>query len=196
MLFAAIDSHAFWPWSASEKELKKVPHQILWSAEDETQLHYLVLRRNEIRTEIALLDRLSEEKQAEKDKIALEFDLAFSVEPDKSYRFDQSNSALYVIPVNPQRTESMDSDTDLPDEVLHQVLTESQKKDFLTLAQKRQHTQVALQGLQILKQQKLKQWQDVCSQLLDEFGIEPDQNYTYDKSKNMIYRLDSKKTEE
>jgi len=196
LLFAAVESHAFWPWSASETELNRVPHQILWSAENETRFHFLVNRRNEIHGELAMLERLSEEKRAEQEKIALELDLAFSVEPDKSYRFDRDGSALYILPVRPQHKDTADSDSDLPDEVLHQVLTESQVKDFLTLAQTRQQAQVVIQGLQILKEQKSGQWMDVCDQLEKEFGIERDRNYTYDKSKRIIYRLDSRTTTE
>ena len=196
MFFSLIDIHASWPGFLQKGNHPSIT-RTAWrelSPEAEVRFDFLVNRRNEIRSEMNMLDRLLEEKTAEQDQVILELKLAFAVAPDKSYRFDRSSNSLYLLPVPPQNGKSTTSVGAVPEGKLHQSLTESQTTDFLQLAEVRQQAQLAIQGLLILKQQKLKQWERVCDELENTFGIQRDRTYNYDKDKRMIYLLDSKTT--
>jgi len=188
-----LDSHAFWPWSSKPAETSEIG-KIAWrelSIEEDDRFGDLVDSRRQIRDEITMLERLLEEMKTEQENINLQLKLVFSVDSDKSYRFDQTANKIYLVTMPSPGTTTMGAPEEAVEsqESVHQELTATQGKYFSQLAERKMQNQIAIQGLLVLTRKKLNQWGSVCDELLRDFGIERDRDYHYDKEKRMVYQL-------
>lgn len=162
------------------------------SGQEEDRFISLVQRRTNIREELAVLARLFDEKATEESKLDHALLARFSIAEDKSYRFDRKSRALYRVftPARDNSNELADSDLDTANrEVLHKTLTDAETRLFVRCVEAKDRIQVAVQGIRVLNNQKLKQWNKVQDDLLEAFGIQPDADYSYDKGTRTIYTI-------
>jgi len=188
-----FESHAYWPWSGKKAEKNEIT-KIAWrelSVEEEERFCVLADSRRQIREEIAMLERLLEETKTDQKNINQKLKLVFSVDSDKSYRFDQTANTLYLVtpPAPAASGNASPANGHEGQEAVHKVLSAPQAKFFSQLAERKMQNQAAIQGLLVLTQRKLSQWGSVCDELLGEFGIERDRDYHYDKETRMVYQL-------
>jgi len=161
------------------------------SSQEETRFVSLAQRRTKIAEELAVLKRLFDEKESEKRTVDNVFLEKFNIAADSAYRFDRKSRALYRIlrsPGNAGNSEAKDVRPPSREE-LHKTLTEAETKLFLRCAEAQERIQVAIQGIHVLNIQKANQWKKVRDELLNEFGIQPDADYSFDKGARTIYRM-------
>lgn len=161
----------------------------------EKQLLQLFTAKNAAMEEIRVIRRMGEEKNREMAELSKGLQGAFSMDPERNYRYDAKSRTIYELVARPGAsvTNAVATEEDLDvlfDRKLHRQLTsDDQVKQFARLAAAKKLAMDQIQSLQMLIREKQLELDKIEKMLGEKFSMVRDRNYQYDTKTMKLYEL-------
>lgn len=149
---------------------------------DETFNHFQKAwkERHQIREDLEVLARVSEEISGELEKAQQGLQDEFGIQPDRQYRFDAAQNTIFEV------------STDRADEaprVHRRLSTEEQRRQFAGAITARDNARIQVQALNMTIREKRASQERVQESLLREYAMSRDRDYEVSASDRTLYEI-------
>lgn len=172
----------------------KVVHRVLKDKDCENFLIKVGLQAR-LDTEMVLVSQMVEDKRVELVRLDQEMERKYGVISSQSYSFDMATRTLFMNRVQledgGEGTNNLVAGNSQATRTVFKVFPDaSEAKQFLKTAAGRARMAGMTESLAFVLLEKQEQYQALRAELKDQFGIDPEKRYSFDKASKTIYVKD------
>jgi hypothetical protein len=155
------------------------------------QFLFSAARRDTVREEVRVLNRLLREKDAEQKLFGRQLQELFSVRPEGNYQYDAGSLTVFeMVSRAPAGAGATTNQSPVAERRVHLKLKDqAAAQQFLQLVAARQLTAEAHRSLQFMVREKQMEWEQQENGLRARYSISRDRGYQYDAASLTLYEI-------